>query len=323
MSAVAGIVEFDVQFPGGRVSVPDLMAASGLSRAEIAAITHCESFPVLEEYEQAWELAAEAARNVLKRADVAPDRIGQLIYAGSGHWDQPIWSPAAKVADELGITRAHCFEVTNGCNGPMTAVRIGLDAIALGRTEYALVLLGDRLSGMIDHRDPDSKALFNFGDAGAAVLLGPEPTFTHLHTAMRTDPAWADYYSGEYTEDGVIMRRRGRRKGLADAYVTNFAALTSETLAALGRTAADVAYFLINHSDRGMHERVLTTLGIPPERSVFNYDRLAHMGGADPLIALQDLLTAHRLRGGDVILLATSGRGFTWAITALRYQPRR
>ena len=63
-----------------------------------------------------------------------------MVYGGSGQWDRPIWSPAAKVADELGIDRAHCFEVTNGCNGAMTAVQVALDNITMRRTEYALLL---------------------------------------------------------------------------------------------------------------------------------------------------------------------------------------
>lgn len=316
---MTGIIDFAVTFPESRISVKQLHELSGVSMAELREVTHCEEFPVLGEYEQAWELAAEAASAVLDRAGVPPEEIGQVIYAGSGHWDSPIWSPAAKVADELGILDAHCFEITNGCNGGTTALRAGADAIAAGRTSHVLVLMGDRLSDMVDYRDADSKALMNFGDASAAILLGAGPgAFEIVHCAMRTDPGWSDYYSGEYVEFGAVVRRRGRRKGLREAYVRTFAELVSRTLDALEASTEDIAALLINQSDRGMHEAVLAEIGLPAERSVFNYDRLAHMGGADPLIALQDLLGEGRLRPGDLVLLATSGRGFSWGITALR-----
>jgi 3-oxoacyl-[acyl-carrier-protein] synthase-3 len=318
---MAGIVDLDVRFPASRISVKDLHEASGVAIAEIAEITRCQEFPVLGEHELAWELAVEAAQAVLDRARVSPDAVGYVIYAGSGQWDRPIWSPAAKVADELGIDRAHCFEVTNGCNAGMAAVQVALDAIAAGRTRYALVLTGDRLSQMVDYGDPDSKALFNFGDAAAAILVGREGyAFEVLHSAARTDPGWCDHYSGEHEEYRVVMRRRGRRKGLGDAYVEHFTALAGDTLAALGRGVDDVTYFLINQNDRNVHERVLTALGVPHERSVFNYDRLGHMGAADTLIALRDLVRERRLRPGDLVLLATSGRGFTWGITAVEYR---
>jgi 3-oxoacyl-[acyl-carrier-protein] synthase-3 len=295
--------------------------ASGLALKAILEITHCEEFPVLDEYEQAWELGVDAARAVLKRTQVDPGEIGFVIYAGSGEWDVPFWSPAAKVAAELGIDQAHCFEVTNFCNAAMTAVRVAVDKIALGQAVHVLVVVGDRLSKMVDYSDPDSKALFNFGDAPAAILLGSEGCeFDVVHSAMRTDPDWADYYSGEIWDNRVIMRRRGHRRGLAEAYITNFTALVNDTLSTLEMPIIDIAYFLINQGDKGMHERLLNVLGIPESKTAFNYHRFGHTGGSDPFIALRDLRDQDRLVDGDVILVASSGMGFSWGITTLRYR---
>lgn len=320
---VGGIVDFEVRFPSSRARVQDMHADSGVSVADILAVTHTAEFPALGEHEQAWELAAEAARAVLARTGVSPDDIGHVIYAGSGEWDLPFWSPAAKVAGELGIGRAHCFEVANFCNAGMTAVRTGLNELALGAAPYALVLIGDRLSRLVDYTDPDSKALFNFGDAPAAVLLGREDcAFEVLTSSMRTDPSWADYYSGDLEDSQVLMRRRGRRQGLGDAYLENFPARVDDVLTALGRTLSDVSYFLINQGDKGMHERLLDRLGLPAERSVFSYDRLGHMGGSDLLIALRELTDHKRLETGDLLLLASSGMGFTWGVTAVEYRGR-
>jgi 3-oxoacyl-[acyl-carrier-protein] synthase-3 len=320
---MGGIVDFEVRFPASRVDVHHMHAESGVPIDDILTITHTEQFPVLGDHEQAWELAAEAARAVLERNAVSPDDVSHVIYAGSGEWDQPFWSPAARVAHELDITRAHCFEVTNFCNGGMAAVRTGLNELALGGGPFVLVMVGDRLSRLVDYEDPDSKALFNFGDAPAAVLLGRRDcAFEVLTSSMRTDPSWADYYSGDMEDDRVLMRRRGRRPGLADAYLENFPARVQDVLATLGRDLSEVAYFLINQGDKGMHERLLGKLGIPAEKSVFHYDRLGHMGGSDLLIALQGLMDDKRIDEGDLLLLASSGMGFTWAVTAMEYRGR-
>ncbi|WP_433247755.1 3-oxoacyl-ACP synthase III family protein [Streptosporangium sp. CA-135522] len=319
---MGGIADLDVAFPASRISAQQMSTVSGVPIPDILEITHSESFPILGPDEQSWELTLEAARAVLKREQVEPAVIGQVIFAGSGEWDVPFWSPAAKVASELGIEHAHCFEIANFCNAGMTAVRTGLDGIAAGRTEYALVLVGDRLGRMVDHGDPAAKALFNLGDAAAAVLLARDDyTFEVLHSAMRTDPSWSDYYLGEHRPDRVVIRRGGHRRGLAAAYVDNFTSLIGETLESLGKGISDVTHFLINQGDRSMHERLLREIGIPAERSVFNYDRLGHMGGADTMIALRGLMDEHRLRPGDLILLATSAMGFSWGITALEYRP--
>jgi 3-oxoacyl-[acyl-carrier-protein] synthase-3 len=315
---MAAIVDFEVRLPSGQADVRDMQQASGLALAEILEITHTERFPVLDEYETAWELATEAAGTVLKRSGVSPADVDLVLYAGSGEWDRPFWSPAAQVAAEQGIERAHCFEVSNFCNAAMTAVQLAADKITLGRARHALVLVGDRLSQLVDYHDPDSKMLFNFGDAPAAVLVGRDGPLELLHSQMRTEPQWADYYSGDIEDDRILMRRRGHRRGLGDAYLRNFVELTNDTLSTLDLAPADVRYFLINQGDRNMHERVLGALGVPPERSVFNYHRYGHMGGSDPFLALAELMDEGRLSPGDVVLVASSGMGFSWGVTALR-----
>lgn len=317
---MAAIVDFEVRLPTGRADVRNMQRSSGLALAEILEITHAERFPVLDEYETAWQLAADAAGVVLKRSGVAPADVDLVLCAGSGEWDRPFWSPAAKVAAELGIGRAHCFEVSNFCNAAMTALQLAADKITLGRARYVLVILGDRLSQLVDYHDPESKVLFNFGDAPAAVLVGPDGPLELLYSQMRTEPEWADYFSGDIEDDRIVMRRRGHRRGLGDAYLRNFVELTNDTLSTLELAPADVRYFLINQGDRNMHERVLEALGIPAQRSVFNYHRYGHMGSSDPFLALAQLLDEGRLSSGDVVLVASSGMGFSWGVTALRHR---
>src|SRR5688572_3651409 len=99
---MSGIVDFDVCFPASRASVERMHQASGLPTADILDITHCGDFPALGEDESAWELALRAAQAVIDRTGVDVAAIRQVIYAGSGEWDIPFWSPAAKVAHELG-----------------------------------------------------------------------------------------------------------------------------------------------------------------------------------------------------------------------------
>ncbi|GLZ39691.1 3-oxoacyl-[acyl-carrier-protein] synthase III C-terminal domain-containing protein [Actinokineospora sp. NBRC 105648] len=324
-----GIVDFDVAFPAERMTVERMHELSGRPVPDILAWTHCAEIPVFGDYDEAWELAADVARKVLDRAGVGTADIGQVIMAGGGDWDYPGWSPSAKVADALGITGAHCFEVVNFCTSSSTALQAAVDAVSAGRVRYALVLFGERASRAVDYTDPESVSLFNTGDCAGAVLIGSEDVrYEFLGARMRTDPSWCDFYVGEYVDDRVVTRRRGNQLKLAKVYLDNYRVLVAETLAALGNSAElgtsaalgteDIAYLLINQMDRRMHERLLRALDLPDERTVFNYDRYGHMGCCDPFIALSDLDALGRLRPGELVLLATSGVGFSWGITALR-----
>lgn len=316
-----GIIDFDVKLPRFGITVQEMHARSGVAVDEIRKITVCEKIHALRENEPSWELAAAAGRMVLDRTQVDPAAIRQVIYTGSGQWDRPIWTPAARTAHELGIEHAHCFELTNACNSAMTAVQIAMDSIAVGRSEYVLVLMGERLSSLVDYDDAEASDAFNIGDAGAAILVGDgDHAFTHLRSSMRTDPSWSDHISGEYRDNKVFIRNNGHRKGLSTAYIENYVARVNDTLRGLDRTLADVAYLLVSHTDANIHRRLLNTIGLPEEKSVFNYHRFGHMGGVDTLIALRDLMTENRLRPGDLVLLATSARGFSWGITALEYR---
>lgn len=323
-AARAGIVDLAVAFPAGRITVDEMHERSGVSLPEILEITHCKEFPVLDPDETAWELAADAATQVLDRTGTDPATIGRVIYAGSGAWDTPVWSPAAKVADELGITGAHCFEVVNFCNALMTGIGIAVAGIAPGSDERALVVAADRFSDLADRADPDSKGMFNFGDAGAAVLVGGSGhSFAYLASSARTDASWADHYGGEYHDGGVRLRRRGNRKGLSQTYTDSYVTLVEQTLRQAGRRLSDVRYLLVNQNDRNVQERLLTALELPPERSVFNHSELGHMGCADTVIALRQLWDRGALDDGDLVLLAASGVGFSWSVSALEYREAR
>jgi 3-oxoacyl-[acyl-carrier-protein] synthase-3 len=57
---------------------------------------------------------------------------------------------------------------------------------------------------------------------------------------------------------------------------------------------------------------------VDASRSVFQYERDGHLGGADPLQALEELEREARIGSGDLVIVATAGSGFTWGVTALR-----
>ncbi|MGW5878729.1 3-oxoacyl-ACP synthase III family protein [Nocardiopsis terrae] len=315
------ILDFEVRLPAGRVTVDDIQRLSGLPESGVRAVTHCAEIPVMEKGEAGWEFAADIAETVVERAGTPLDTIGEVIVAGAGEWVPPVWSPAAGIADRLGIRRAHCYEIINFCNASTTGIRAAVDAITHGRAEHVLVVLVDQLSGLVDYTDPDSRSLFNFGESATVLLLGRGDTgFEVLHTTARTDPTWHDFYSGEIFEGRFVMRRRFRRHGAVRAYVDNICDLVGETLTHLGRSLDDVAGLLMNHSNRTTHERVMERLGLPEERSVYNYDRWGHMGSSDPFLALDGLLRDKRVNEGDLFLVVSSGVGFNWGVTAVEYR---
>ncbi|MCX5255539.1 3-oxoacyl-ACP synthase [Streptomyces canus] len=312
-----GIADFALAMPSGKKSVTEVSQESGYSAEKLGQILPSGKFSVLAEGETSWGLGRDAAARLLVRNPVPLDDIGLVLYAGSSEWGTPFWSPAAKIALELGIGQAHCYEVSNFCNAGMVAVKLADDQVRAGTHKYALVIIADRLSELVEYGTGYIE-LFNFADGAAAVLVSADAKYEVLGSAHHTDPQWVDSYYGEI-KDGEIKVERGEKlDGLGTAFIDNFTTLTHRVLAQAGREVADVAYFLVTHGNQDTHRTYLTELGVDPSRSVFQYELDGHLGGADPFLALEELERDGRISSGDLVVVATAGSGFTWGVTAIR-----
>lgn len=311
-----GIADYALAMPSGKLSVDDVSRESGYTVEKLGQILPSGKFSVLAEDETSWGLGRDAAARLLARNPVPLDEIGLVLYAGSSEWGTPFWSPAAKIAQELGIAHAHCFEVSNFCNAGMVAVKLADDQVRAGTHKHALVIVSDRLSQLVEYGTGYIE-LFNFADGAAAVLISADAKYEVLGAAHHTDPQWVDSYYGEIKEGRVKVERGEKLEGLGEAFLGNFTALTHKVLAGLGRGVDDVSYFLVTHGNQDTHRKYLAALGVPASRSVFQYDRDGHLGGADPFLALEELEREGRIASGDLVVVATAGSGFTWGVTAI------
>lgn len=312
-----GITDYALAMPSGKLSVHDVSRESGYTVEKLGQILPSGKFSVLAGGETPWGLGRDAAARLLARTPVPREEIGLVLYAGSSEWGTPFWSPAAKIALELGIANAHCFEVSNFCNAGMVAVKLADDQVRAGTHKYALVIVSDRLSQLVEYGTRHIE-LFNFADAAAAVLISADAKYEVLGAAHHTDPQWVDSYYGEIKGGEIKVARGEKLDGLGEAFLGNFTALTHKVLAGLGQQVDDVAYFLVTHGNQDTHRKYLSALGADVSRSVFQYDLDGHLGGADPFLALEELERDGRIGSGDLVIVATAGSGFTWGVTALR-----
>ncbi|MFD8009700.1 3-oxoacyl-ACP synthase III family protein [Streptomyces sp. NPDC058955] len=313
-----GIADYAVAMAGGKRDVEEVARLSGHTREKLGQVLPSGKFSVLAGDETSWSLGRDAAARLLERNAVPLADIGLVLYAGSSEWGTPFWSPAGKIAHELGITDAHCYEVSNFCNAGMVAVKLADDQVRAGAHRYALVVVADRLSELVDYRTGYIE-LFNFSDGAVAVLISQDAgRYEVLGSAHRTDPQWVDSYYGEIRGGEVKVERGEKLDGLADAFLDNFTALSRKVLDGLGKEVADVAHVLVTHGNQDTHRAFLDRLGVDPSRSVFQYHLDGHLGGADPFLALEELERDGRIASGDLVLVASAGSGFTWGVTALR-----
>ncbi len=116
------------------------------------------------------DLAKEAAIGAMRQAGVTPDDIG-FIVVGTTTPDTVFPSAACLLQDKLGARHAWGFDLGAACSGFTYALTTGMQMVATGAHDHALVVGADVMSSIIDYKDRTTCVLF--GDGAGAVVLSP------------------------------------------------------------------------------------------------------------------------------------------------------
>ncbi len=142
------------------------------------------------------DMAANAARQALNRADLQVDTVDLLVTCTSSP-EYMIPSMGALLQDKLGLERCTSLEIRGGCAGAMEAIDIARLYLERGSHGTALVVCSEAISPALVStylgKDPlsirmrDRMALYLFGDgAGAVILRRTEHDTGILGTVLRS-----------------------------------------------------------------------------------------------------------------------------------------
>jgi len=150
------------------------------------------------------QMAAEAAQQAMARANVTPDEIDCIIYAGVKR-DRVEPATAHNVQLLLGATNASTYDISNACLSLMSALEAMDGYIARG-VQCGLICTGEQgwhyarhnIEQLLATEDREQfkrlVAGLTLGDAGGAMLLGPRLNPDHgiLHIASHSDGRFHD-----------------------------------------------------------------------------------------------------------------------------------
>lgn len=306
------------------------------------------------------KLAVSAAREAVsghERLTGQPPVIGAHLHAQM--FDKPdFWSAACYVLDQLGVTGCGVTcEIGAMSNGAALGVEIGASLLSARRDlDTALITVGDRFSGNRFARYRADHGV-QYGDAGAALLLGREPGLARLVSAATcTDPVLegltrgaplttvtGSHRSGTTGTDDVVTSRsdvdsglidvRARQRvwlrehgGLGEALRRNRAGARKATRVALsdaGIALEDARWILLPFLGyEAVRARWYRPLDISKERAADTLTmlglHLGHLGAADHVVGLRHLISTGSVTPGDYVVLASSGAGMTWTTVVLQ-----
>ncbi len=271
------------------------------------------------------DLAVRAARQALSRGGVSPEEL-DLVIVGTDSPDYITPATSVIVQHKLGATRAGTFDVGCACASFPTALATASGLMATNPWMKHVLVIGAYMMHKL--ADPDDTASFFYGDGAGAALLGRSETQGLMGSAYRADGAFAKHwgiFSGGTAEPASEESVRAGRTNvrMVEKYPpevndVGWPAVVNRVAETNDFTLADIDLVIFTQVRRRTIEKVMTTLGLPMDRTHMVMQKWGYTGSACIPMALHDAIVNGRVKSGDLVVLVGSGVGHNQAGIAVR-----
>jgi 3-oxoacyl-[acyl-carrier-protein] synthase III len=274
------------------------------------------------------DLAAVAARGAMAQAGVTPAQIG-FIVVGTTTPDTIFPSTACVLQHKIGAANAWGFDLGAACSGFTYALTTGMQMVASGAVEHALVVGADVMSSIIDYTDRATCVLFGDG-AGAVVLSAAqegEPAiigFSHQIDGSGGPALCMPAGGSRMPASHETVDKRMHYVKQDGQAVFKFAVRKTEefclrVLHEHGLSPSEIDLFVSHQANRRIIQAAADRLGLPECKVVINLERYGNTTAATIPLALADAVADKRVKKGDLVLLTSVGAGFTVGAVVLRW----
>jgi 3-oxoacyl-[acyl-carrier-protein] synthase-3 len=272
------------------------------------------------------DMAVAAAERCIKSTGVDRKQI-DLVILGTLSPDYLLPATAAAVQDRLGLNCA-AMDVSAACAGFLYALVTGMQFVATGSSNVALVIGSDTNSRVMN---PDDKKTFPlFGDGAGAVLLAKGSS----------DQGLVSYTLGaDGSGEQLLVRPAGGARTPLNGRAPNAAEWfvkmdgrpvfkwavrllddsSRQVLEAAGRSTSDVDLWLLHQANIRILDAAADALGIDRSKIETHIDRYGNTSAGSVPIALDEALRAGRIKRNDLLLMCGFGGGLAWGTALMRW----
>ncbi|NDJ21870.1 beta-ketoacyl-ACP reductase [Nostoc sp. B(2019)] len=331
-----GITSIGYYIPSNILTSEEMAKLANLPEFVFTEKIGMKQKPIAGKDEHPSDMGIKAAIEAINKAEITASEIDIIVYCAAGDYDYRFWSPAAKVQDAIGAKNAFAFEVRNFCNSGNLGIHLCRNMLlADNDLSYALVICSDKLSMLLDYSEIDNLSTFIMADgAAAAILKKGELSNEILAYHAMTDGSLVDCIkvplAGTKFPVNVIeinpelsyLKVKDPKKLeniLSEIYLENYGKVIHKSLEKSGYCISDVNFLLTNQVKKSLSKRILKSLNLKIEQTYVSLSEYGHLGAVDTLFGLAKTIELERIKAGDIVVLASSAAGFSWAALTLKY----
>ncbi len=276
------------------------------------------------------DLAYEAARMCLARADVLPSEVDGIIVATITP-DHFTPSTSCILQSRLGCSGL-AMDINAACSGFVYALVTGAHFISSGLASKLLVLGSEIMSRTVNPTDLRTYPLF--GDGAGAVLLSADDSVGSgargfVAYTLGADGAGSDLIKipaggsraplsiDSFKDGSRFFRMEGRT--VFKWGVRTIVESIKQVLDFAGLQIADIKGIVLHQANRRMMTAAAELIGAKEDQLIVQVDRVGNTSSASIPLALHEAVEQERFQEGDLVLLCGFGAGLTWGTAILRW----
>ena len=297
-----------------------------LPAGSIEILTGVKERRVLDEHLNASDLATDAAKKALKKAQLDVTDIDCLLFASAC---SDILEPAtANIVQQHLKATCPAFDIKNACNSFLNGMEVAESFIVSGKYKRVLVVNGEVPSRAVRYSVKNKDQLrksfagYTLGDAGAAMILGPsDGTSGILYSEFSSyGEHWelSTYMGGgtRYPRDVEKTYFEGETAGLKDVFIKIGPKQIHHTLKIVGWSVNDIDKIIVHQVSAKSFNIIADQTKLPMDKIVIVLPELGNMISASVPVAL-DHAQHGGLKSGDKILLIGLASGISIGTFAL------
>jgi 3-oxoacyl-[acyl-carrier-protein] synthase III len=282
-------------------------------------------------------MALDATRQALGRWGQSTDLLALLLFVEVNHPGPDSWPPHAYLQRHAVGGHVLAAGIRQGCNGLFGALELAaghLQVLPAGKA--AVITTADNVESSLLDRWTALDG-YCMGDGATALVLSREPGFARLCSVTSTTIAELEelhrgdeplHPSNVVTGQPTSFQRRGDELILRGGFglemgvrmVKTVIEVATRALDEAGIGIADVTKLLLYNGPWNDISVYLDSLGVPVERSTWEWGRGIGHSPNDHVLALDHLLSQGELAPGDHLLVCGLGPGLNLAAAVIEIQ---